>query len=322
MNKKFAFFIYDRNDEQRYYGDLINRDDLCFIYKKNPFKNNFLNKIFSFSFSQKVNNHLWVFWKRLFFKKLLKLIKFEKDNDLVFLFHAGWYDRSFIKWLKKKYPLCKYVIYFDDTVSCYEKAIKQMDPNCFKKELDLVLCYNEGDANNYGFKKCNAYFTRDEKIKPNPDIDIDLVFIGQPKDRQKIIEDVYKSASSNCKCYFALVNGSGDVEGIDYSSRGMGYQQYLEYEISANCILEVVKGDTESETLRCWEAVYYNKKLLTNWKGIFKFKYYDERYMKYFESASDLDVNFIKEKCEIDYRYKGDNSPVELLTLVKRELYN
>lgn len=322
MNSKFAFFIYDRNDEQRYYGDIRNRDDLCFIYKKNPFKSKFLNKFFGFSFSQKVNNHIWVFWKKIFFKKLLKIISFNKNEELIFLFHAGWYDKSFIKWLKKKYPLCKYVIYFDDTISCYESAIKQMNHETFKGELDLVLCYNEGDANKYGFKKCSAYFSKDEIIKSNPNSDCDLVFIGQPKDRQKLVEEIYRKVSSKCKCNFALVNGEGNVEGIDYSSKGMSYKDYLQAEIDANCILEIIKGDTDSETLRCWEAVYYNKKLLTNWKGIFKFKYYDERYMKYFESASDLDVNFIKEKCEIDYRYKGDNSPVELLTLVKRELYN
>ena len=305
---------------QRYYSDLIGRDDVFFVFKKKPFENRLANKLFQCSFSQTINNRLPVFWKKLFFKELISSIPFEKDESLVFLFHAGWYDRSFIKWLKNKYPLCKRAIYFDDTINCYESAIKQMDHNRFNEEYDLILCYNAGDASKYGFTQCNAYFSKDNSVVSGGEDTSDLVFIGQPKDRQTIIEDVYKAVSKKCVCNFVIVNGKGTVEGVNYMPKGFSYRDYLIEELKSKCILEVIKGDTDSETLRCWEAVYYNKKLLTNWKGIFDFKYYNPKYMKYFEKPSDIDVDFILKKEKIDYGYEGDNSPVELIALIERKL--
>ena len=320
MKNNYVFFIRDQIDLERYYSDLIGRKDVFFIRKKEAFENALLNRLFSLSFSQTINNHFPVVWKVFFFKKLLNLIPFEKDEHLVLLFHAGWYDRSFIEWLDKNYPMCKRVIYFDDTINCYEKAIKKMDHKRFNEEFDLILCYNKGDADRHGFTKCNAYFSKDNTLICDNDHKSDLVFIGQPKDRQKTIEEIYKTVSGKCSCNFVIVNGKGDVEGITYMKKGFSYHDYLTEEVNSNCLLEVIKGDTDSETLRCWEAVYYNKKLLTNWKGIFDFKYYNPKYMKYFEKPSDIDADFILKKEKVDYCYEGDNSPRELIALIERKL--
>ena len=98
----------------------------------------------------------------------------------------------------------------------------------------------------------------------------------------------------------------------------MPYTEYLSNEINSNCILEILKEDTASPTFRCWEAVYYNKKLLTNWKGIRSFAYYNPGFMRYFENENDIDVSFILDKTKPDYGYKDENSPLSFVDNVKK----
>ena len=44
---------------------------------------------------------------------------------------------------------------------------------------------------------------------------------------------------------------------------------------------------------------------------------YDERYMKYFHTINDIDIEWIKTKESIDYGYDGRFSPLGLCTFIK-----
>ena len=74
-------------------------------------------------------------------------------------------------------------------------------------------------------------------------------------------------------------------------------------------------------TLRPYEAVVYNKKLLTNNKTILSFKYYNPRYMHYFEKIEDIDWNWVARKEKVNYEYEGDFSPIYLLQDISENLY-
>ena len=70
-------------------------------------------------------------------------------------------------------------------------------------------------------------------------------------------------------------------------------------------------------TLRPYEAVVYNRKLLTNNRSILDFKYYNSRYMQLFERAEEIDWDWIAADTEVDYGYQGDYSPRKLLELLE-----
>lgn len=76
-----------------------------------------------------------------------------------------------------------------------------------------------------------------------------------------------------------------------------------------NCILEIVRKNFIGFTQRYYEAVIFNKKLLTNNKEITELAYYDERYMQYFEKIEDIDWEWVRREVEVDYHYQGDFSP-------------
>ncbi len=101
--------------------------------------------------------------------------------------------------------------------------------------------------------------------------------------------------------------------GLEYRKREIPYEEVVSHVLSANCILEVVGKGQKVQTARYYEAVCYNKKLLTNNPTVKELSFYDPRYMKYFETADDIDFDWVKEKADIDYHYAGEFSPLHIL---------
>lgn len=88
--------------------------------------------------------------------------------------------------------------------------------------------------------------------------------------------------------------------------------------LSCNCILEVLQQDQAGSSLRYFEAVCYNKKLLTTNKDIVNYPFYDSRYMKVFTDLSDIDMQWVKKTENINYGYIDEFSPQHLLEEVKK----
>lgn len=111
-------------------------------------------------------------------------------------------------------------------------------------------------------------------------------------------------------------SGEDEIEGIGKcksSKEFVAYDEILRRTLSANVVLDIIKNDMPL-TLRVYEAVVYNKKLLTNNRKILTFKYYDPRYIQFFESVEDIDWDWIKEVSDVDYGYMGDFSPKKILS--------
>ena len=73
-------------------------------------------------------------------------------------------------------------------------------------------------------------------------------------------------------------------------------------------------------TARYPEAIALNKKILTNNRNVLSERFYDERYIHYFDRIEDVDLDWLKKREEINYQYNGEYSPRELINAVKRRL--
>ena len=104
---------------------------------------------------------------------------------------------------------------------------------------------------------------------------------------------------------------------IKYRNRKISYWQVLECVQGANCILEVLQEGQEAQSIRYFEAVVYNKKLLTTNRHLSELPFYDGRYMKYFEKPEDIDPAWVKEEEKIDYGYRNEFSPLHLIDYIK-----
>ena len=81
----------------------------------------------------------------------------------------------------------------------------------------------------------------------------------------------------------------------------------------ANCIIELLQENQKAQSLRYFEAVVFNKKLLTSNENIKKLSFYDKRYMKVFKNLEDIDFDWVNKKEEIDYNYKNEFSPIYII---------
>lgn len=105
--------------------------------------------------------------------------------------------------------------------------------------------------------------------------------------------------------------------GLKYLNSKISYPQVVSRVKSSNCVLEVLQTNQKAQSLRYFEAIAYNKKLLTNNPGIVELPYYDDRYMRAFKNIEDIDVDWVRAREKIDYKYKGEFSPLGIIEYIK-----
>lgn len=156
----------------------------------------------------------------------------------------------------------------------------------------------------------------------------DIYFVGSEKRNgnrnQNVIELQRFLIKNNIICNFNLVDIKRNKEkykdivlkGLTVSYQNIPYEKVIADVKSTNCILEIVQEGQYAQTVRFFEAVCYNKKLLTNNLGIYKFPFYNKKYMKCFNTYDEIDLDWVRSKEEIDYGYKNEFSPLKILDLI------
>lgn len=315
MNKKIAFFLLNES----FFRELENDSEVRTINKNRVFQSGAANFLFKLCFSLKVNSIFPVPFKRFWFKRLFEKA-YHPGAKNIFIFYEWWYDSDFMRWLKRKHGDVVSVLYLDDTIGQFRKTLKTLSVEKIRKEFDYIFSYNVEDVEKYGFQYTSAFFSKyDQRELPRKEKS-DICFVGLVKERGELISRIFDKLKGTCDCNFIVCKSEKDFSfpsGIKVIDKTMSYAEYLSNEINSNCILEILKGDTASPTFRCWEAVYYNKRLLTNWKGIEGFAYYDPRFMKYFENENDIDAEFILDRTQPNYDYKGENSPTAFINRIR-----
>lgn len=237
------------------------------------------------------------------------------SRDLCVLF-LRIFDATYLNWLRLQYPKAKFVLFLRDL---YET--KQPHVTYYKREhlIDYWGTFDINEKERYGM-----HFHYPE-IESTVDISTcskvpacDLFFAGAAKDRYSLLIDAYDYFEYHgIKCHFIIMDVDDNEEqirdGIEYTNEFIPYRKMLEYSISAKCMLEIVQEGAVGNTSRFLEAVIYNKKLISNNKSILGEKYYNQKYIKLFNSITEVDPTFVVDEMNVDYGYEGDFSPVGLI---------
>lgn len=185
-----------------------------------------------------------------------------------------------------------------------------------------IVTFDRADADNYGFTYSNAMYSAIRSFDNSKRRKSDIYFIGYNKGRGPLLIDLYRRLSAvGVNCDFTINGSREEVQEIQGSGvitqRDASYYDVVSELQGTNCILEILQDGQCGTSWRYYEAVCYNKKLLTNNRYIKSYPYYDPRYMKYFRRVEDIDPEWVKNVCDIDYGYKNDFSPLNLLDLLK-----
>ena len=261
------------------------------------------------------NTASWILDRTILGNYLKDAKKSKKEPIVLFLnsvFTEIRYPVDALLHLKKEYGAI-FILYYIDTigrgVSIYANYLRE------KGVFDLIYTFDKCDAYKYGLMFWETPYS---KMSLNVSNNIDLYFCGVDTDRVDMIQAISRVPELDYSMDLIEVSGNGVFEGnnriILHSVKDiMPYKEALEKTLKANCILEIVRPGQVGFTLRVFEAVVYNKKLLTNNESITEFPFYNSKYMRVFKKIDEIDWKWVESKDEVDYHYDGSFSPLKFI---------
>lgn len=302
------------------YRDLVREKRIIAYPLKKPCRSWILNFLRRVHQSYKINKFIHLPCQGIWYSSLFKLL----DADTCVIFDTGSLSMVSMKFLSKiRARGARMVLIAADSLHGSSQHIPKAISNILGFSWDAVFSYDRYDCEEYGFRYLEGtIYSVLDQVKPAPG-SCDLYYAGTNKaGRNEFITQIHKGCVAadvrtdfHCIDYPGISRKpyEGNGRGIHFWKRNIPYEDIIGHVLSSNCILEVVGKGQKAQTARYYEAVCYNKKLLTNNPGVKELSFYDPRYMRYFESVDDIDFAWVKEKVPIDYHYAGEFSPLHIL---------
>lgn len=253
----------------------------------------------------------------------LKKVHWEKDTNYYVIFTAPFpISIHYLQKLRQEYSV-KYILLLWDAWDDIEYSYFNREYES-KLGFDYMLTFDPGDAEKYGFLFFDSYYSMIEPCEPLAKTEYDLYYIGANKGRAhevleicKLLRD--KGASVKCRITGVTDEEQEHIDGVIYNQH-LTYVEAIKEMKHCNCILDYNRGIQTGVTARYYEAVCYNKKLLTNNKNVIGLSFYDQDYIHVFERPEDIDWDWVKERVTVDYHYDGRFSPAHMVdTIIKLE---
>lgn len=273
------------------------------------------------TFNIKYGRYLRWILKPIVYPAIFKT-NFPVDNECVYLFFESQYaviNTDYLEYIKKNNPQCKLVLFMQDVVA----SLPYYDIADYKKRFDLVLSYDKQDCERYGLVYHPTPYSHYENSKLIKKDSCDVFFCGTAKNRYETIMMVYRICKEAGLKVLFYINGVEEHlqeknDDIVYNTP-ITYLENLSHIASAKCIIEVMQKKADGFTPRLWEAIFFDKHLITNNGSIKNTHYYDSKYIH--EISNDLHPEeWIDNPVSFDQKVKESKSPVKLLKFIEDHL--
>ena len=219
----------------------------------------------------------------IFFGKWKKNIH---KYDIVILFDNG-YNYQISRYIKKKNKKIKIIFWYWNSLVEYKNKLID-DTN-----IDEIWTYNRFDAEKYGINY-NPQFYDYVKKTENKEVKYDVVFMGRSKGRkEELLKLQNKFEEKSLTTNFNIIENEKNI--IDYNL-------YLEKVLESKCILDYSISKKCGLSLRPLEALFFEKKLITNNIDIVNYKFYNKNNI-FILGVDDLE--------EIEYFFHCEYKPIE-----------
>lgn len=235
------------------------------------------------------------FLKKFYTKKL---DEFNTQFDCFFTL-AREYSEDFIKTLKNKNPQIITILYLWDSLklSPYQKD--------FYKNFDYVFTFDKVDAENYNFIFRPTFYLDDFRCNliNFEEREIDLYYIGNDREKKRveIVQEFYKVLKKkNIKLFLGLFNKTRGIE-VKKEIRlekKIPYFENMKIIKNSKVVLDIVFREQKGLTLRCFEALATETKIITNNPEIRKYDFYNSQNIFIFEDIEkikNIPIDFFKD---------------------------
>ena len=242
------------------------------IYKRYTNIPRFLEKLNKLHTSIRINQKI-----RLPFKNIWKKydeLKRLKDGDVIIVTDSsiGKIDiKDLKKWKHKNIHV--YLLFLNTADTLAGKYALSLTKKC---EFANIFTVDKGDSVKYGFEYTNkVYFNNRKSDFFIPNATNSLFFVGRSKGRLNILYQIAEKAKS----VLFFINDVPTDKQISYEgvvfNKTLPYKDVLNYSVNSECILEVIQNGQTGLTYRDYEAICYDKKLITTNKHIKEYPFYD-----------------------------------------------
>lgn len=272
-----------------------------------------------------------------------------KINRIFDIPFKGIWDKFYVMEEAKSYPQTDYIIVFTNIsvkkirlgylrkigslsnvhlilVSVDSFVDKKLSPLDIMDKIpfEIVYSFDPNDCEQYDLEYTNSLYSRRLDISASNE-QTDLFFIGRAKDRLKDILSIAKRAVDNgMKINFQILGVKKEDQvqfpGITYLKKVKPYDEVLPLIMASKCLLDLYQAGQYGLTMRAYEAVFYNKMLITNNDYIKKLAYYKPQCMYVFNSIDEIDFTFIRQNKDVDYEYEDEYSPIYFLGEIEKKL--
>lgn len=186
-----------------------------------------------------------------------------EDISIVIFFDTGYFN-SIGKYIKKMNPNVKLYAYFWNPVNINNYFILN-DNN-----VDKIYSFDYEDVKKYQLNFNDMFYSKDVLKKYNHTVTIcrDIIFFGRPKERKERILRLKKILDVN--------NITNKIILIENENDYLPYKEGLDLVMSSKASLDITNKNQSGLTLRCMEAMFLKKKLITDNENIKKTEFYNE----------------------------------------------
>lgn len=231
-------------------------------------------------------------------------------------------DLSELRKCKKINPSLKISLYLINSMDAHSPIMRKVRPKINAFKWDKIYTFDPIDAQKYDFDYLGFNYFSSQEVNPSNLPNSDIFFVGGLKGgRTELIYNLYtRLRSQGFKCDFILYPiddmNIKHLPDAKYCTKWFPYKDILQHVQHTDCIVEIVQDGQSGATLRYFEAVSMNKKLLTNNPHIVNFPYYNSQWMKVFKSVDDIDFDWLNIKENVDFKYNGDFSPINFVNFL------
>lgn len=318
---KYVLVIHDNDLDFCLYDDLAKVKGVTAYYLDGYHGASIRDRLCRIHTSLLINSYVDLPFKCIHFSKLFKYA----EDDTCYMFSyisSAKIGRNILHRLQGSGKNIRIALLLLDSFSAHSVTLFRTWRAVKNVKWDYILSYDIEDCQKYGFTYLGyTYYSKKENVEPSG-ISSDIYFVGANKsgdNRYELVSSVFKYLrSKQVNTRFIVVDKfqahiSDDEEHLIYHQEYIPYAEVLSDVLSSNCVLEILQSGQQQQTARYFEAVCYNKKLLTNNPHVADLPFYDARYMRYFSNPEDIDVEWVMKKEKIDYHYAGEFSSARII---------
>lgn len=321
--KDKKIILIDTGSESNHFmmSDVSKMKNAIQISEPYKIKSTIMKLFFKLHFGFKLNKYFDFPFKSIWNKQCILEDILKKNDDEYYLILVNDVIRKFSDSYLHKLENMNNVHVYLLLLDAYDKIQPYFRRSVNKVRSEFIYSFQKSDCEKYGFQFTNTIYSMIDISNMTDGKKSDIYFIGAEKGRVKVIYEIYKKLTKiGLQCNFIVItslksinNRKNKYPGLDFRTQRIDYKEVLQGIYSTKCILELCLEGQDGLTMRFYEAIFYNKFLITNNITAYSHELFNPQYMITFNTVEDIDTQFLHLDTVVNYQYKYEMSPTHFV---------